>query len=1183
MSMAIERAVESLVRDYSQFKARTQRRLDIMSTWQATTGAGGGGETDHPRLHNINSSLDHIFPLEWANLSKTGSNLNEIQTRNYIDLQNRTHNIVGADHSLAAAKYSLVGATADNVLGVLLARGNAQAPGNFDTILRADGTGSLALVNLFLDGYLETPEIQSPLHLFLNPQNGGKIHVTGSLTHPSWVSREFGIGMDFTTGSIDAQSIQAQRAHFRSAIIDVTKAYAGDLSITKSVSTVADDSAFTVPAFGASDTLILDDLPGLDGIALADDDDWAKVYIYSREQYQSAHPFHVQTDVYSFNVTAPTLQENSFEGTSIGNMPAAWWESGGGNGTTEITPTRMSVQVDPADAGNQVFDKTGNVTNGHTHLRSSVGIQSETSGYVVTGRFYLINDGGIGFTVLSKYSDTGTSIDEYVRIRRTYGGDPFEVANHGSYPAPDAGYGTGTADGTTIPVVSTWYQFKVDVDVQGTYTYVKFKFWEDGDPEPSAWELDVRFSGANRPTQGTAGLWLFSGDYQVDDYRVAERVAFNNGTVSFGGEAIRQGDYLMYYIVATEAPANFISITDQPFDIDFVGAVIPSRMSHKRGFAATDGVFGCTYSLSSNTEQKGIIVAHHFRNVDPNAVSVTDLSSDTPPVSYNGSGYDEDKYGEAIVAIMLDEGGLISTEPTSDTEMSQMVREASTTGATFQSNLYYAQILTADGATQASGTIDYPGNTSNTYVQRFAFEGLGATGPLNIGRIWGTIVEDTVTVTPDGTQAWTWTTEEIDYPGGDIVEPGQTVLIYGQGVAGNPQLGDGYIELTTRDPASSGPYLRMAMMSPTPTTLPPYVFFQAGTIDSLGWTSATYGVVITKPSTFNINQTPTQYIEISDSKVLARGIPLQMYDSGGTWKVEIKDTGLMRLGTNLSSAGNANTGFYFDPTTGALQIGRSGYPGSVTVVGNITIKNPADVQTVLVQNGWGFLDQSPGPAGLYMTSTYMGFWNGSTWATYMNNSGQFSFGSTERIFFDGTKLYGRNVSGTTQWSINTSDGKIRAGVDTVALDREGISIEVDPTLGNTGYQNYNYLTWVEGIFGSYDPVYRGGVRRGGAGGWTHIYRQVVGGVSGSGAYEVVIADDVDGSFTTTNIHARWIVNEFFGKLIGVGLEVSGRSVTTDDLAPILPGTLRLRNSNGQFIDLYCDAAGDLWAGSTKLT
>lgn len=1189
--MTITRAVESLAKDYADFKARTQRRLDIMSTWQATTGSGGGGTTDHPRLHNINSELDHTFPLEWARLSKTGSNLNEIQTRNYIDLQNRTHSVIGADHSLAAPKYSLVGATENNVLGVLLARGNAQAAGNYDTILRADGSGGLSLVYLNALTHVDTPEITSPLHLALTPTNGGKIHATATMSHPGWVSREFGVAIDFTEGWIDAQAIQAQRAHFRTAIIDVTRAYAGDLSVTKSVSTIAEDESFTVPATGGSATLVLDDLPGLDGIQLADDNDYAKVYFYSREFFPSAHPQYVQSLSINFNVTASTLQENSFESTSIGNMPSGWWESGGGNGTSEITPTRMSVQLDPTDAGNQAFDKTGSVTNAHTHLRSNAGIQNETTGYVVTGRFYLKTDGGIGFTVLSKYSDTGTSIDEYVRVRRTYTGDPFEVANHGSYPSPDAGYGTGTADGTTIPVVSTWYQFKIDVDVQGTYTYVKFKFWEDGQAEPSAWELDVRFSGANRPTQGTAGLWLFGGDYQVDDYRIAERTASYSASIGLGGESVRQGDYLMAYLVATEDPYTFASITNFPVVAEYSGAIIANRVRHIRGFADADASLGCTVVLSSATEQTGTLLVHHFRNVDTSGSVVVSTYGGASPYSFTGTGYDEDKYSEVIAYLDFDNAGGVTSEPTVDTDMSQMVRETQIASATWGASLYHAQILTADGASQFSGTLGFSGTiNTNTLIQRFEFTGLGTAGPLNVGRIWGQIVADDVTVTPDGTQAYTWTTREVGYSGGDVIEEGQTVLIYGQGNV-VPTLSDGYIELTTRDAAAVAPYLRMALLPTNPATMPPYVYFQAGAINNLGWTSSKFGVVITKPYSSSTDFpdagdtfTPSQYIEISDTKVLMRGIPLHMFNAAGVWKVDISDSGLMRLGLNLSAANNAQTGFYFDPVTGNLQVGRSGYPGNVTVVGSITITNPNEVasdlvggglQDELIASGWGFLDSTPNSPGLYLTSTYLGFYNGSAWGTYINNNGHFSFGVNQRIYFDGNELYGKNSSNVKQWSVSASTGVLYAGGNDVRLDSQGVTIEAIAG----GFNPTNRLAFE---YGTSERGYLAGSKEQ----LTNDFRMVIGAIgTGSGAWGTISLRPYifgQAAFGTGNIGNHSLDITPGGTLVsGRGMQVidySGITNTPDPASESVDqGRIRFVSGNGTrvYVELYVNDSGQL--------
>lgn len=101
----------------------------------------------------------HTGLLPWGDLNKTGSSLADLVTRNYTDLQNREHNIVGADHTIAAAKWNLVGASADNTLGLLLARSIASGPVIYESVLKTDAIGGLEIVKL-----TATSEVVSPQH-----------------------------------------------------------------------------------------------------------------------------------------------------------------------------------------------------------------------------------------------------------------------------------------------------------------------------------------------------------------------------------------------------------------------------------------------------------------------------------------------------------------------------------------------------------------------------------------------------------------------------------------------------------------------------------------------------------------------------------------------------------------------------------------------------------------------------------------------------------------------------------------------------------------------------------------------------------------------------------------------------------------------------------------------------------
>jgi len=91
--------------------------------------------------------------------------------------------------------------------------------------------------------------------------------------------------------------------------------------------------------------------------------------------------------------------------------------------------------------------------------------------------------------------------------------------------------------------------------------------------------------------------------------------------------------------------------------------------------------------------------------------------------------------------------------------------------------------------------------------------------------------------------------------------------------------------------------------------------------------------------------------------------------------------------------GDANHYATYDPTNG------------LSIKGSITIENPGDINTSDLTNGagwtvgatWGTdlnsiptrLADTPGGAGLYLSSDHLGYYNGSTWQTYMDNSGLF--------------------------------------------------------------------------------------------------------------------------------------------------------------------------------------------------
>ena len=53
----------------------------------------------HHNQSHAYDSVDHTGTLSWAKINFTGSSLGDLATRNYAQLNSRTHDIIGGDHS----------------------------------------------------------------------------------------------------------------------------------------------------------------------------------------------------------------------------------------------------------------------------------------------------------------------------------------------------------------------------------------------------------------------------------------------------------------------------------------------------------------------------------------------------------------------------------------------------------------------------------------------------------------------------------------------------------------------------------------------------------------------------------------------------------------------------------------------------------------------------------------------------------------------------------------------------------------------------------------------------------------------------------------------------------------------------------------------------------------------------
>nr|WP_326529633.1 hypothetical protein [Rhodoferax sp.] len=326
--------------------------------------------------------------------------------------------------------------------------------------------------------------------------------------------------------------------------------------------------------------------------------------------------------------------------------------------------------------------------------------------------------------------------------------------------------------------------------------------------------------------------------------------------------------------------------------------------------------------------------------------------------------------------------------------------------------------------------------------------------------------------------------------------PGDTIetntLALDLGVSGN-----GYYEVSTVDGTygANSPYAQVVTWTTHPITAS-VVRTRMGNLKGLFAAGDEYGLYAG-----NGTSTTSNYLRLSNATSAFNNIPISMYNAG-TQTVNIDSSGtnvwigpsssdkrflfngtalalnkvditLYNGGTQTVNIDSAGTNIWVGPSSGDKRLSWNGT--TLSVVGAITIasgssgySNFSDKPTTLnsinsseytkINSG---LDSSgnlitkvlpgstvgtPGGAGLFLGSDKMGYYNGSRWLTYMDNSGNFTFSSatSAKLAWDGTDLYGTDGS-NVQWYARASTGKFYAGNGAVVLDRTGILVANDAT------------------------------------------------------------------------------------------------------------------------------------------
>ena len=205
----------------------------------------------------------------------------------------------------------------------------------------------------------------------------------------------------------------------------------------------------------------------------------------------------------------PIYNANSiFDQTAEGADPADWTDTDAGN---SMNPVDLH-KVEALD-GNKTLYTSSTANNIHSHYTGNA-LSQFGSAYQYTGRLRITHaNAGIGITFFSDYNVS----DRYYRLRRYANKPSFHLSAHGTTQS-------GDTDSSIVPVVDTWYQFKVQVKDTGSTTEIKARLWIDGEAEPSEWQIDAYDDASSRLTTGTIGVWSMKGGKKYWDDLVVRTI-----------------------------------------------------------------------------------------------------------------------------------------------------------------------------------------------------------------------------------------------------------------------------------------------------------------------------------------------------------------------------------------------------------------------------------------------------------------------------------------------------------------------------------------------------------------------------------------------------------------------------------------------------------------------------------
>jgi hypothetical protein len=142
------------------------------------------------------------------------------------------------------------------------------------------------------------------------------------------------------------------------------------------------------------------------------------------------------------------------------------------------------------------------------------------------------------------------------------------------------------------------------------------------------------------------------------------------------------------------------------------------------------------------------------------------------------------------------------------------------------------------------------------------------------------------------------------------------------------------------------------------------------------------------------------------------------YYTGGVWTAYMDASGNFKLGDVTGGA----SGLSWNQSAGTLAI-----RGTINITGGTGFGNMSDVPNAL---------KTPSGTGLFITNSYMGYYDSGTWKTYMDNSGNFSLGNVST---------GKGLS----WNQSTGVLTIKGNITSDSGDIGGFIIQPGYLTGST--------------------------------------------------------------------------------------------------------------------------------------